>query len=100
MPGEHANSDLDRLAQVEKDIEEVKAEKRDLLGKIQAFEVAGTPAEWFANEGYITLQKRLDTLNNRLAGLEARRDRLEEQSFSAPQQGKKRCIVQCEIRDY
>ena len=83
----------DPLSIVESDITDVKRkidnleeEKRELKSKITAFENdKSLKDDEFSKSVYLKDKDRLTALENRLAGLEVRRDRLEAQALAPPQ---------------
>ena len=75
----------DPLSIVESDITDVKRKIDNLESKITAFENDKSPKDEISRNENLEDKKRLTALENRLAGLEVRRDRLEAQALAPPQ---------------
>ena len=75
----------DPLRIVESDITDVKRKIDNLESKITAFENDKSPKDEISRNENLEDKKRLTALENRLAGLEVRRDRLEAQALAPPQ---------------
>jgi cell division protein FtsB len=73
------------ITDVKRNIDNLEEEKRELKSKITAFENDKSPKDEISRNGNLEDKKRLTALENRLAGLEARRDRLEAQALAPPQ---------------
>ena len=81
----------DPLITTEREITELKEEKRELKSKIRAFQKDKSPKDKTSRNENLEDIRRLTALENRLAGLEARRERLEAQVSAPPQLQQGKC---------
>ena len=81
----------DSLTSIESEITEVKEKIRKLEQKIESLENDKSPKVETSRYENLEDEKRLTALENRLAGLEARRERLEAQVSAPPQLQQGKC---------